>query len=238
MTRAAMQIAAGRPLAGAVSPAVLIVMKGVSRGLFMNRLKATALAVVTLGALAAGAGGLAWAALGQPASDQEAPPRPQPSRPAAGEEGRRNQGPGPAARDAADLRGSWEVLYVAGTAAGQREGYAMPLLIVPATDKTINLPALTGKPKDPLNYLGAMSYTLDPGRKSGGIDMKAAAGGKVLRGIYRLKGDILTICYDASDRGRPETFADKKPSESLIILRRREVPSELEAVPRPAGPRR
>ena len=43
------------------------------------------------------------------------------------------------------------------------EGYAMPDLTVPITGKTINLPALTGKPNDPLNYLGAMAYTLTPG---------------------------------------------------------------------------
>jgi hypothetical protein len=39
------------------------------------------------------------------------------------------------------------------------------------------------------------------------------------KGIYQLKGNILTICYDEAGGGRPETFADNKPSESLIILR-------------------
>ena len=46
-------------------------------------------------------------------------------------------------------------------------------------------------------------------------------GGKALRGIYRLKDDILLICYDEADRERPATFAGDKPSERLIILRRR-----------------
>jgi uncharacterized protein (TIGR03067 family) len=60
------------------------------------------------------------------------------------------------------------------------------------------------------------------------IDIEAAPGyGKVRRGIYRLKGDILTICYDESGRGRPETFANNKPSESLIILRRGGIQVEL-----------
>ena len=40
-TRAAMQIAAGRPLTGAIPAAVLTVMTGVSRELFMNSLKGT-----------------------------------------------------------------------------------------------------------------------------------------------------------------------------------------------------
>src|SRR4051812_10622295 len=53
------------------------------------------------------------------------------------------------------------------------------------------------------------------------IDMEAGGGGgKDLQGIYRLKDNILTICYDEADRGWPETFAASKPSERLIILRR------------------
>jgi RNA polymerase sigma factor (sigma-70 family) len=298
-TRAAMQIAAGQPLTGAVSTAVLAVMKGVSRGLFMNSLKRAALAVVTLGALAAGAGGLGWAGIGEPTGDREDPSRSRVSRPAAGGEGPRNGVPEPEIRDTGGIRGQWEVLYVAGTVAGKREGYPMPNLMVPVTDKTINLPELTGKPDDPLNYLGAISYTLDPGRKEADegvesaqeklkwyrmsvarigqavrmglvpeaeltklkaqykvaetalrdaerlryerkakkaesfIDMKAGPGeGKVLRGIYLLRGHVLTICYDDADRGRPETFADNKPSEHLIILRR-ERPAPA---PRPGGP--
>ncbi len=255
----------------------------------MNSFKGTALAVVILGALAAGAGGLAWVGLREPTGDPQDPSTTRVSRPVADEVLPRNGGPGPEARDTADIRGQWEVLYVAGTVAGKREGYPMPNLIVPATDNTIDLPSLTGKPKDPLNYLGAMSYTLDPGlREADGevqsaekqlewvrihrnrisraassrlvpearlidaktqfsvaepalrnaerrLDERRAAGsaeesridlefgpggGKALRGIYRLHGDILTICYDEADRGRPETFADNKPSEHLIILRR------------------
>jgi RNA polymerase sigma factor (sigma-70 family) len=236
-TRAAMQIAAGQPLTGTVAAGILTVMQGVSRGLFMNSLKAVALAVVTLGALAAGAGGLAWLGLRGSTGNLVDPSETRASRPAAGEEGPQPGGPRPEARDAAEIRGQWEVLYLAGTVAGKREGYAMPYLIVPITDKTINLPALTGKPNDPMNYVGGMPYTLDPGRKSGAIDMQAGpVGGKALRGIYRLKGDILTICYDESDRGRPETFAANKPSECLIILRRQDVPAELEALPRSRGP--
>jgi hypothetical protein len=51
------------------------------------------------------------------------------------------------------------------------------------------------------------------------IDMGVAPGdGKAKRGIYRRKGNLLAICYDESDGGRPETFSVNKPSEGLIIL--------------------
>jgi len=214
-TSAAMQVAAGRPLAEAVSAAVSEVLKESSKGSFMNRLHAITM-VATVGALA---GGLAWAGLREPASDQPERPGAHTSRPAAGEQGSRPGGP--EARVATDIRGQWEVLYLAGTVAGKREGYPMPGLVVPVTDETVNLPALTGDPKAPMIYLGGMSYLLDPQMNSGAIDMKAGSGdGKDLRGIYRLKGDILTICYGGPDGGRPKTFTSDGPSESLVVLRR------------------
>src|SRR5262249_49688329 len=58
-------------------------------------------------------------------------------------------------------RGRWEVLRVEGTVAGRRESYSKPNLIVTVTDDTVNLPALTGLPDDPLNDLGAMPYAMD-----------------------------------------------------------------------------
>ena len=299
-TAAAVRIAAGRPPAELVSAAVLAIVKAVSRGGLMNAVKGTALAALALGALAAGAGG--WV---------RAEPRERPGeagRQAAVGESPRNGNPAREARDGHDLRGRWDVLYVAGTVAGKREGYPTPNLVVPATDGTINIPALTGKPNDPLNYLGVMSYTLDPGvkeaegqvesagehldwvrlsmhrtgkiareknpnpasstkakaefdaaeaalqdamvrrneRKAEGraresrIDMEGGpGGGRALRGIYRLNGDVLTICYDDADRGRPETFADNTPSACLLILRRaRLAPARPQGgpLPPPTGP--
>ncbi|WP_083671110.1 sigma-70 family RNA polymerase sigma factor [Singulisphaera sp. GP187] len=284
-TRAAIQIAAGQPLTSVISPTVLAVMKHVSRGSFMNSLKGAVLAAVTFGALAAGAVGLAWAGLGEPTGDPQDPSRPSVALPAAGGEKPRLEEP--KVRDTADIRGSWEVVYVTGTVvSGNREGYTMPGQIVLVTDKTINLPTLTGNSEAPIKSLDALSYTLEPGRKEADeqvesaeekfkgfrlalsrmeqlvrkkrlpesslimpkkqvdhaeavlrnterrrderqaettaqesqIDIEAApGGGTVWRGIYRLKGGILTICYD-SGGGRPETFAGNKPSERLIIL--------------------
>jgi RNA polymerase sigma factor (sigma-70 family) len=296
--RAAMQIVAGRPTAAVVSATVLSVVKNVSRELFMSSLKGVVAVVVTLGALAAGTAGLAWTAGGQKApSDPAAPPQ------AAAEVKK------PKGLDTADIRGSWEVLYMAGTVSGKREGYFMPNLLVPITDKSINLPTLTSNPNDPIHYLGASKYTQVPGRREAKewdaadeaelklksfrdelarleqavllkkpvsnrelsmarqkvelgkawlqttykrldarwaettivesqIDIEAAPDdGKARRGIYRLRGDILTICYDASDQGRPETFVDTKPSESLLILRRGLGGVALQPLPRAdAGP--
>jgi RNA polymerase sigma factor (sigma-70 family) len=219
-TWAAVRIAAGRPDTGAVSTAVLALMRCISRELLMDKMKGAALATLTLGALA-GIGGMAWAVLGGPADDRGASSKPAASRPAEGQEVPRVGAPVDRTRELADLRGRWEVIYLSGAVAGERQGFPMPNLVVPITEATINLPSLTGKAADPINYLGEMPYVLDPGRKAGEIDMKPGpAGGRSLKGIYRLGGDVLTICYEDAERGRPETFAAGKPSEGLLILRR------------------
>jgi uncharacterized protein (TIGR03067 family) len=96
----------------------------------------------------------------------------------------------------------------------------LPGLVVPVTDTTINLPALTGSPKDPINYLGRMLYRLDPQMESGAINMTAGPGDDTERkGIYRIKGNVLTICFGGPDGKRPESYACDGPSESLIVLR-------------------
>jgi RNA polymerase sigma factor (sigma-70 family) len=213
-TQAAMQIAQGRPLAEVVSAAVSVVVQGMVRGSIMTGLKHITLAAV-VGALV---GGLAWAKLWEPASDQTVPPGLVASRPVSGVDGPRPGEPEP--RGAGDLGGQWEVVYLAGTVAGKREGYPMPGLLVPITDKTINLPALSGEPKSPIIYVGRMPFLMDPQSSPGTIDIKVLpAGEKVLKGIYRLRRDILTICYGEPDGERPKTFACEGPSESLIVLR-------------------
>jgi uncharacterized protein (TIGR03067 family) len=232
-----MQFAAGRPLAEAVSAAVAAVLKDSSKGSFMNSLRV----ITMLAAVGTLAGGLAWAGPWEPPSNQAEPPGAQAPRQAAGEQGPRPGGP--EARVAPDIRGQWEVLYLAGTVAGKREGYPMPGLVVPVTDETVNLPGLTGDPRDPMIYLGRMPYLLDPEMNSGAIDMKAGSGdGKALRGIYRLNGDILTICYGRPDGARPKTFACDGPPESLIGLRqvrpeRSPLPQPGDSLPPPTGPK-
>jgi RNA polymerase sigma factor (sigma-70 family) len=235
-TRAAMLIAAGRSPAGVASAAVSHVMKGISMGLFMNSVKGIALVAVA-GALA---GGLAWARLQGPASDQAKPPRAQSPRPAPGGAGPRPRGA--EAGNVAGILGKWEVLYLAGMVAGQREGYPTPGIVVPITEEMINLPFLTGNAKDPINYLGGMAYLLDPQMKSGAVDLEGGPGdGKELKGIYRLSGDILTICLGGPDGVRPEDFACDGPSESLVVLRqdrpeRTPPPRPGDAPPTPTRP--
>jgi uncharacterized protein (TIGR03067 family) len=140
-------------------------MKGISKGLVMKSLKKIALAILMLGSVAACVAGLARAGLEEPTGDHGDPSRVEVSRLAAFQSLSRNANPGPEASDAPDVRGSWKVLYVGGTVAGKRAGYAMPDRVVRATDKKIVLPALTGDANEPFSDLGPMSYKLQPGLK-------------------------------------------------------------------------
>lgn len=229
-TRAAMQIAEGRSLAEVVSAAVFVVVKGISKGLIMNRVKHMTLAAV-VGALVVG---LAWAKLWEPASDRTEPPDVVTSRLDSAQDGRPRFG-GPEPRGAGELGGQWEVLYLAGTFAGKRQGYPMPGLVVPITDATINLPALSGDPKSPMTYLGRMPFLLDPQSTPGAIDIRAVPNGeKPMKGIYQLRRDLLTICYGEPGGERPKSFACDGPSESLIILR--PAPPAPGPIPRPGAP--
>ena len=71
------------------------------------------------------------------------------------------------------------MVYLAGTVAVKREGCPMPGLLVPITDKTINLPGLSGDPKSPMIYLGRMPFLLDPQSSPGTIDIKVLPAGKM-----------------------------------------------------------
>jgi uncharacterized protein (TIGR03067 family) len=68
------------------------------------------------------------------------------------------------------------------------------------------------------------SYKLDPSKDPKTIDLtwtKYARKGKKLLGIYRLRGDELTICVSWKDTARPEKFESERGSgHQLVTLKR------------------
>ena len=265
----------------------------------MTKPRRPVMAIVVVGFLAAAeatCGLQEWAGAQQPFANSDVP---QPT--SGDEEPRRTE---PMDRDTADIRGSWEVVYVSGMVSGKREGYVLPGLIVHITDKTIDLPTLTSRAKAPVKTVGALRYTLEPGRKDADeqvalaeqelqqlrvalrgtersvltkrlpeaslimakkkvdyaedvlriarrrrderivrtnaqesrINIEGAAQNeKTRRGIYKRTFDLLSICYDASGDGRPETFAANRPSETFVIMRKGAAKQML-AVPQSKGP--
>ncbi len=65
---------------------------------------------------------------------------------------------------------------------------------------------------------------LAPRAKPAGIDLKILSGSdinKVVKGIYRLQGDTLTVCVAEPDRDRPTAFAAKEGTgHTLFVFKR------------------
>jgi uncharacterized protein (TIGR03067 family) len=63
---------------------------------------------------------------------------------------------------------------------------------------------------------------LDPAQKPAAMDIKLLRqGGEMVKGIYKIDGDTLTICW-AKDGDRPTEFASKAgTSHVLFVLKRR-----------------
>jgi RNA polymerase sigma factor (sigma-70 family) len=242
--RAAVQIAAGRSIAGSVPAAVLLLWRIGSRSSMMSRLLIACGVMAMIGVLAAGSISLGLA--GQDGGDGGAARiddrRTQDLRKDLwpGEDGKGEEAP--------SIAGRWEVLYIAGTVRGKREGYVEPNMLVPITERTINLPIFSGNEgpfivsgaasKDgrtgagtfivnkqgPIVYRGKLDYTAERKDQLGVIQVLTQdVGGKRdvwMQGIYRLAGDNLVICYSAERGPVPEAFAADKDTEILLILRR------------------
>jgi RNA polymerase sigma factor (sigma-70 family) len=203
---AAGQVATG----GIVSAKVATLTEGVLITMLLDRLK-IAMAVV-LGLVVVGAGlGLFSYTL---AAAEPTPPRPKAMRVAHTDASKKNTPKEKAAQDAeqlkqkeaAKLKGTWKA--VAAEIAGQAQ-------VLPEDAANAHVwDILDGKitrqqSKDKKGMEEeVVPFTIDPSQKPAHIDFAIEVAGikGVLKGIYKLDGDELTVCLFGADGGRPTEF--------------------------------
>ena len=65
------------------------------------------------------------------------------------------------------------------------------------------------------------TFKIDPGKQPRQIDMIATEGenkGKAGLGIYRLEGDVLTLCYTMPGKDRPKDFQSTAGSAAILAV--------------------
>ena len=71
---------------------------------------------------------------------------------------------------------------------------------------------------------GTGSMKVDPNKSPAHIDFTYEDGpakGTTLKGIYKIEGDTLTICYGGFGKDRPTEFASKPGSGTILIVQKR-----------------
>jgi uncharacterized protein (TIGR03067 family) len=117
-------------------------------------------------------------------------------------------------KDAQAIKGTWKLTRTISDGE-ERKGNKDDWVII--TGDTITS-RLQGEPES------VMTYRLDSAARPPAMDIHFALGdGFVLiRAIYKLEGDTLTICYSLDGDPRPTTFhAAKGSGQGLVVLERR-----------------
>jgi uncharacterized protein (TIGR03067 family) len=126
-------------------------------------------------------------------------------------------GPGQPAGDAKKLEGTWAVVWREYD--GQKSEDVNDLLT--GQEYTVAIKGGVFKvTRDVYLVEGPLTLKVDGTQKPKAVDFADQKGRLVYQGIYKIKGDQLTLCYGPTGR-RPERFVSKKDSQArLLVLKR------------------
>jgi RNA polymerase sigma factor (sigma-70 family) len=209
---AASLFAAGKAAcAGAISAPVAALAEGVMKAMFSTRLK-TVTAIVFLLVLL-GAGPAAWTCYGQSSAGG---PGPAPTT-TSSESATRRPGPARPASDHQAIQGTWKVVRC--ELAGRNVPTGDFFVVITADRLVVKDEGLTRE----------FAYSLDPRKTPRHIDWVPAFGlnkGKVIRGTYRLGGDILVLCTSGlPEERRPTEFRTEPGRPGSLMVLERETPA-------------
>jgi RNA polymerase sigma-70 factor (ECF subfamily) len=204
--RAATRCAVGQPAAGVSSVGAAAFTEGGLKTMRFTKLKVVTVALVVVGL--SGAAGLFYRTQAAERSEAEATiqksDREKPST-ASPKEGDAREAERAKDREATKLKGQWKAVAaeIGGKALPPEQARATVWQIDAGTITTQGSTTKNGKAED------VWPFTIDPTQKPAHIDVDGQWGGEkaVLKGIYKLDGDELTICIIGNDGGRPTEFS-------------------------------
>jgi RNA polymerase sigma-70 factor (ECF subfamily) len=234
--KSATWMAAGRAVASAMSPKVVALTEGVLKAMLLTKLK-TLMLVFALGFILLAATGSAYQAFARERT-QAKTPQPQQAPPTADQKTNQTKDPSSAAKKEREpLQGDWQLV------ACTDNGHDVPRDLVKQVrisfhgDRMKFTPPLEvqetqveGEKKKHVEIkLGQgdfeMTFRLDAGSTPRGINLTVPEDiekREVVRGIYSLKGDRLTVCLRAGDR--PTDFTSTPGSKRVLYVMERERP--------------
>jgi RNA polymerase sigma factor (sigma-70 family) len=199
--KAATLVAAGKAMAAGISVPVAALVEGVLEAMVMTKFKSAAVVLLAVTLLGAGAGVLTY---GNQPEEGVAAGLPAPTQTVA-------QKADEAAADRDRLQGTWILLTHARGGQPAREENVNRKMVFAGNKVTIYSPR-----KDKV-----YTFRLHPAEAPKQIDFSRPEQDTTVMGIYRLKGDTLTLCL--GEKRRPTAFATEEGTPDELLTLQREV---------------
>jgi uncharacterized protein (TIGR03067 family) len=121
--------------------------------------------------------------------------------------------PDPSKVDLKKMQGTWNGVYCREHGAGVLDRFTDYRFVIAGSRLTVLRPGMKTGPQ--------YTLTLNARRKPTTVDMKPLKGKylPVVLGVYSLKGDTLTICYNEKGK-RPMGLSPRRSDDSIAIFRR------------------